>query len=251
MRILLSPAKKMNVENDDFTAETMPVFLPKTEILLKRMREMTAEELKKLWKCSDSIAKLNQERIRTMDLYQNLSPAVFTYDGLAYKYLSAGSMTTDELDYIRKHLCILSGFYGVLRPFDGVVPYRLEMQAALSVNHTRDLYEFWGDTLYKEIVRDDHCIIDLASREYSRCIREYLSPDDRYIEVIFGELDDDKVIQKGTMAKMARGSMVRFMAEHQVREPEQLRSFDLHYRFSEERSTDTEYVFLRNEDRRR
>ncbi len=251
MRILLSPAKKMNVENDDFTAESMPVFLPKAEILLKRMREMTAEELKKLWKCNDKIAQLNQERIRTMDLYRNLSPAVFTYDGLAYKYLSAGSMTTDELEYIREHLCILSGFYGVLRPFDGVVPYRLEMQAILSADGCRDLYEFWGDTIYKAIVKDDHCIIDLASKEYSRCIREYLSPEDRYIEVVFGELDGEKVIQKGTMAKMARGSMVRFMAEQQIREPEQLKSFALHYHFSEERSTDTEYLFLRSEDRKR
>ncbi len=251
MRILLAPAKKMNVENDDFTAESMPVFLHKTEVLLARMKAMTAEELKKLWKCNDAIAQLNQERLETMDLHRNLSPAVFTYDGLAYKYLSAGSMTVDELEYIRENLWILSGFYGALRPFDGVTPYRLEMQAELPVDHCRDLYEFWGDDIYREITKEDHCIIDLASKEYSRCISEYLSPEDRYIKIVFGEWDGRKVLQKGTMAKMARGSMVRFMAEHQVREPEQLREFDLHYHFSDELSADTEYVFLRNEDRRR
>ena len=109
-----------------------------------------------------------------------------------------------------------------------------------------DLYEFWGRSLYDEIIDESRTIINLASKEYSRCIEKYLVDGDTYITCIFGELEKGKVKQKGTYAKMARGEMVRFMAEKQVTEPEGLKGFDrLGYSFSEEFSTDTEYVFIR------
>ena len=147
-----------------------------------------------------------------------------------------------ETDYIQEHLRILSGFYGVLKPFDGIVPYRLEMQAKAS--HAGDLYRFWGDKLYREVTGGDHFILNLASKEYSRCVERYLTPEDTYLTCVFGEIADGKVKQKGTLAKMARGEMVRWLAENQVEEAEQIRRFDrLGYQFVEELSSEREFVF--------
>jgi cytoplasmic iron level regulating protein YaaA (DUF328/UPF0246 family) len=153
--------------------------------------------------------------------------------------------------YVQEHLRILSGFYGVVRPMEGVVPYRLEMQAKAAVNGTRSLYEFWGDDLYREVMDretagDRRVLINLASKEYSKCIEKYLRPEDRFITCIFGELEKGKVVQKGVYAKMARGEMVRYMASINALQPEQIQNFDKDgYSFDPERSSGTEYCFLR------
>ena len=155
-----------------------------------------------------------------------------------------------QFDYVQEHLRILSGFYGVLKPMDGVTPYRLEMQAKAKVAGTSNLYEYWGDTLYSEVRDDSGVIINLASKEYSRCIEKYLHPEDRFITCIFGELENGRVVQKGVYAKMVRGDMVRFMAEHQIEDPKMLKTYDrMHYHFSAERSSEAEYVFIRENKR--
>ena len=100
------------------------------------------------------------------------------------------------------------------------------MQAKAAVSGHKNLYDFWCDSLYREVVDDSRIIVNLASKEYSRCIEKYLQPDDRYITCTFGELKGDKVVQKGVYAKMARGEMVRFMAGIQAEKPEQLKDFN-------------------------
>jgi cytoplasmic iron level regulating protein YaaA (DUF328/UPF0246 family) len=149
---------------------------------------------------------------------------------------------------VQEHLRILSGFYGVLKPMDGAVPYRLEMQAKARVAGASNLYDFWGDSLYREVLDESRIIINLASKEYSQCIEKHLSAQDRFITCVFGELENGKVVQKGVYAKMARGDMVRYMAEIGAIAPEQLKAYDrCCYHFDESRSTDTEYVFIRTE----
>ena len=159
--------------------------------------------------------------------------------------MAPGVFTKEELSYIGEHLYILSGFYGLLKPFDGVVPYRLEMQAGLSVNGGKDLYSFWGDRLYKRLSGDDHIIINLASKEYAKCIEKYLTPKDRFLTVEFGVLTEGKVRQKGTLAKMARGEMVRFMAQNRIGNPEGMKAFkELGFSFSRELSSEDRYVYV-------
>ena len=245
MRIIISPAKKMNTDTDSLAWRDLPAFLPQTERLLEQLRTMTPEELKKLWKCSDQIAALNLERLRSMDLKQRLTPALLAYEGIQYRYMAPGVFTDHEFAYVQEHLRILSGFYGVLRPFDGVTPYRLEMQSKLKVGADKDLYAYWGDALAQNLFAETGCIINLASKEYSLCISKYLPDSVRFITCVFGEEKDGKIIEKGTMCKMARGEMVRFMAVNQVSSPEELRIFDaLNYRFSAAHSNDHTYVFL-------
>ena len=246
MRIIISPAKKMHTDTDSLPWQDLPCFLPQTEQLYTVLREMDAAALKALWKCNDAIAVLNVQRLKELDLRQNLTPAILTYEGIQYQYMAPNVFTAQEYDYIQAHLRILSGFYGILRPFDGVAPYRLEMQAKAKPAGTRNLYEFWGDDLYREVLDESRIIVNLASVEYSRCIGKYLVPGDRFITCVFGEEEQGKVVQKGVYAKMARGDMVRYIAEINAEAPEQLRAFDRSgYRFDEVRSTDTEYVFIR------
>ena len=246
MRIILSPAKKMNVDTDSFPYRNLPEFLTSTEELRRKMQGMSDEELKKLWKCNDQIAQLKVRRLRDMDLYNGLTPAVLAYEGIQYQYMAPGVFTDGEYEYIQEHLRILSGFYGVLKPFDGVTPYRLEMQAKLKIGKCKDLYAYWADRLAKALFAETDCVLNLASKEYSICISKYLPDSVRFVTCVFGEEKDGKVIEKGTLCKMARGEMVRFMAQHQIQAPEQICCFDrLNYRFDEAHSDENTYVFLR------
>ena len=247
MKIIISPAKKMNVDTDVFGHTALPVFLSRTKELMDYMKGLSFSEAKKLWSCNDKIAEQNFERYATMDLERQLTPAIISYEGIQYQYMSPMVFSEECLDYVQKHLRILSGFYGVLKPFDGVTPYRLEMQAKASVGSFKDLYEYWGDSLYQELTSDgDHVILNLASKEYSKCIEKYVGKGDLFVTCIFGELIDEKVVQKGTLAKMARGEMVRFLAENQVDTLEDVKQFQgLGYHLSEELSSAKEFVFIK------
>jgi len=245
MKIIISPAKKMNMDTDSMAWHALPFFLDKTEALYARLRTMSYEELKALWKCNDKIAALNKERLEQLDLRKNLTLAILSYEGIQYQHMAPGVFTDREFDYIQKHLRILSGFYGILRPFDGIISYRLEMQAKLAMDGTKDLYAFWGDSLANHLAAETDCILNLASKEYSSSISKHLPKNVRFITCVFGEWKDGKIIEKGTLCKMARGKMVRFLAENQITDPEKVKSFtELQYRFSAEHSDENTYVFL-------
>ena len=246
MRIIISPAKQMRVDTDLFTCSELPPFMQKTEVLMQWIQSLSYEEQKKLWACNDKIAQENAERFAHMDLRKNLTPALLAYDGIQYTYMAPAVFEDGQYDYVQEHLRILSGFYGVLKPMDGVVPYRLEMQAKAAVAGHKNLYDFWGDSLYREVMDESRILINLASKEYSKCIEKYLGPSDRYITCIFGETEGGRVVQKGVYAKMARGEMVRFMAGIHAETAEQMKDFNWSgYQFDDVRSTDREYVFVR------
>ena len=133
MRIIISPAKKMKVNTDTVECGGLPVFIKDAEVILEWMRQLSYEQAKKLWACNDQIAGLNYERFAHMDLYRSLTPAILSYEGIAYQYMAPGVFEYGQFDYVQEHLRILSGFYGVLKPLDGVTPYRLEMQAGAGI----------------------------------------------------------------------------------------------------------------------
>ena len=246
LRIIISPAKKMNQDTDSLAWTALPAFLDQTSQLLSVLRAMSYAELKTLWRCNDQIAALNFQRIQNMDLTSGLTPAILAYEGIQYQYMAPGVFTYDEFDYIQERLRILSGFYGLLCPFDGVRPYRLEMQAKLAVAGHKDLYSFWGSTLAEALEQETDTVIDLASKEYSKVVSTHLSPSTRLIGCVFAQQAGDKPVEKGTLCKMARGEMVRFLAEQQADRPEALKSFDrLGFRFSPEHSQEDKYVFIK------
>ena len=244
MKIILSPAKKMRSDPDSLPVWSSPVYLEKARTLLSFLKSLSPEQLQKLWACNDSIARQNTERLQHMDLTHNLTPAILAYEGIAFQYMAPSVFEDAHFQYVQEHLRILSGLYGVLRPMDGVQPYRLEMQAKVQAGSCKNLYEFWGDDLYRQV--KGGVILNLASKEYSQCIEKYLGPEDTFITCVFGETVNGKLVQKGTFAKMARGEMVRFLAEQQAENPEEAKNFHrLGYRFRRELSSDREYIFER------
>lgn len=174
-----------------------------------------------------------------------------------------------QLEYIGSRLYILSGFYGILKAFDGVVPYRLEMQARIAMEYegktVTSLYDYWGSSLYQILADGADIIVNLASEEYSKAVKPWAASEGRrdpgeksgnggplalrVVDCVFGQLEEkdgiERVRVKATAAKMARGAMVRYMAEHQVEEPEQLKSFDLMgYKYREDLSREDRLVFV-------
>ncbi|MBU5481106.1 peroxide stress protein YaaA [Blautia sp. MSJ-19] len=246
MKIILSPAKKMIIDTDSIAPVGLPEFIDRTAEILSWMKSKSKEELKAIWKCNDKIAEQNFNRLENMDLYNMLTPAVLSYEGIAFQYMAPSVFENQQFAYIQNHLRILSAFYGVLKPMDGVTPYRLEMQAKAEIKDTKNLYDYWGERLYRSVIDDDRVMINLASKEYSKCIEKYLSDKDKYITVTFCEQSGDKLVTKGTYAKMARGEMVRYMAEKEIENPTDIQKFDrLGYTFRRDLSSESEYVFER------
>ena len=247
MRLIISPAKKMNVTPDILEFQGYPEFLEDTDKLRRYVSGLSYGEAKELWKCNDSIAEQNFERFKDMDLRRNLTPAIMAYEGIQYQYMAPSVLDARALAYVQEHLRILSGFYGILKPLDGVVPYRLEMQAKANVDGYKNLYAFWGKRLAENLFRQTNTIINLASKEYSKCISAHLTPEMTFITCVFGEYVNGKIVEKGTYAKMARGEMVRFLAERQAQSPEDLKAFDrLGYRFDASASDEKTYVFIKH-----
>ena len=250
MRIIISPAKKMKQDTENLLWRDLPRFLNRSEELLSVLRRMSAAQLRSLWQCNEKITALNVERLENMRLRQELTPAILAYEGIQYRYMAPGFFQEEEMEYLQEHLRILSGFYGVLRPMDGVAPYRLEMQAKLRTAQAEDLYAYWGDAIAKELFSESDCIINLASKEYSLCVSRYLPETVRMVSCVFGDLEQGRVREKGTMCKMARGEMVRFMAEEGIKFPEEMKEFDrLYYRYAEAYSDENRYVFLRDTEK--
>ena len=256
LKIIISPAKKMEECQDIFAAESSPQYLDQTRILYEKLKAMTEDELQELFKANDQITRQNFERFQTMDLDRAHTPALLSYVGIQYQYMAPKLFSYDKWEYVREHLRILSGFYGILRPEDKVTPYRLEMQAKLSVDGAKDLYEFWDKSLLNALLdRTDALkaaaeavppvILNLASKEYSKVIEKHLTPEIRYVTCVFGELKNGQVKVKATEAKMARGEMVRFMAEKKIEDVEQIKTFAcLGYRYAEEFSDEDTYTFI-------
>lgn len=252
--LIISPAKKMNVVEGPPYPTGTPHLIERTRSLLAALQALSYEQAKDLWRCSDRLARENYDRILHADLEHDLTAAVIAYEGIQYQHLAAQVMDEPSLDYLERHLRILSGFYGVLRPSDGVVPYRLEMQARLEMpaeggGTTRGLYAFWGDALARELADQCRTVVNVASVEYAKAVTPYLKNlGSAVLTCLFGSVraSDGAFVQRSTEAKAARGSFVRWCAEHQVEDPAELEGFDERgYRIDRDRSSEDTLVFVR------
>ena len=145
MKIIISPAKKMSMKEDFLEYQNLPVFLEKARILMKYLKGLDYSVLKGILKCNDKIAKLNFDRYQEMDLEKHLNPAILSYEGIQYQYMAPQVFEDNYFTYVEEHLRILSGFYGILRPLDGITPYRLEMQTVLPA--LGSMYRYWGNAI--------------------------------------------------------------------------------------------------------
>lgn len=240
MKIIISPAKKITDQNDFEYQSSYPLYLKEASVIYDHLKSLDLLKLKELYKTSMAITEKMYQTIRNTDITRPYLTALFAYDGIQYKYMAPDVMNDDELAYLNEHLYILSGLYGALRPFDLIVPYRLEMGSKLSINDHKDLYDYWHD-LYK--LFKDELLINLASDEYSKAVTPYLN---NVINIRFKEKSGNKLLEKGVYVKVARGAMVRYMAVNKISDPITLKRFkELGYEFSDELSDDKEYIFVR------
>ena len=208
MKIIIAPAKIMKIDRDSFPIQSKPQFLDKTRILERFLKSRSNEQLKDLWHASENVTKQSILQLENMNLDERLTPAILAFSGIQYQYMAPDLFTRPALDYIQKNLRILSGFYGMLRPFDGVCPYRLELNTKMVGFRDYSLYHFWGSDIAENLFQEDNIVIDLASKQYTRLVKPYLSQGRQLITVDFQELKNDKWKTVGVHAKMARGEMV-------------------------------------------
>ena len=234
MIFLFAPTKKMVCDDGWFGELTEPVFLDEAKEMRQLLQNKTQTELKALYKCSDKVAAQAYE-----DLHSSFpeSPAILSYSGIAFRTMAPHLFSDEMEDYARRHLRILSAVYGFLRPYDGVVPYRLEMQTKMPWS----LYEFWADKV-KSRIADDEVVVNLASEEYAKVLRKKM----KLIDVRFCEQEDGKLKEKGVYVKIARGAMFRWLAENNIEDIEHIKEFDeLDYKYDEDASSDDVLVFAR------
>ncbi|MGK4073258.1 peroxide stress protein YaaA [Lactobacillus crispatus] len=244
MKIIIAPAKIMKIDRDSFPIQSKPQFLDKTRILERFLKSRSNEQLKDLWHASENVTKQSILQLENMNLDERLTPAILAFSGIQYQYMAPDLFTQPALDYIQKNLRILSGFYGMLRPFDGVCPYRLELNTKMVGFRDCSLYHFWGSDIAENLFQEDNIVIDLASKQYTRLVKPYLSQGRQLITVDFQELKNGKWKTVGVHAKMARGEMVRYIAEKQIKNPTDLQDFnDFEFQFEPDVSTKDHYVF--------
>ena len=252
MKIIISPAKSLDFENKANTdLYTQPRFLEQSEKLNKKLKTLSRKKLGELMKISDDLSNLNYERNQNWQppfALDNAKQAIFSFTGEVFRGIDVTTIAEDKLPEMQDKLRILSGLYGLLKPLDLIQPYRLEMGTKLKVGRTDNLYKFWGDTLansLNEELKEGELLVNLASSEYFKALpkRVLKVP---MITPVFKDFKNGQYKTIMTFAKKARGLMVRYIIENDVKTIEGLKGFNSNnYGFSEEMSSENELVFTR------
>lgn len=250
---LLSPAKRLDFSPPpDFAKPTQPGLLKDTAILAARGKTLTRADLRRLMDISPKLAELNFERFQSFDPKNksDTKPAIFAFAGDVYMGFDAKTLTAADIAFAQDHVAILSGLYGLLRPLDAIQPYRLEMGTRLKNERGADLYAFWHESVAAYINRltapmADPTVVNLASEEYWSAVDESsLTPP--VVQPVFKEIKNGKAQIVSFMAKKARGLMARYIVQHRLTKPEDLKRFDTAgYGFDAKASQGAQWVFSR------
>lgn len=256
MLALISPAKTLDYETALPTNDyTQPRLLDHSSTLIEVCRALSATEIAQLMQVSEKIAKLNVDRFRDWQPefdFSNARQAIFAFKGDVYTGLDAYQFSASDIQFAQAHLRMLSGLYGLLRPLDLMMPYRLEMGTKLHNSRGGNLYAFWGEIITQQINQDlsesnAHILVNLASDEYFKAVHED-KIQAKIVKPVFLDQKNGKYKVISFYAKKARGLMARYMIQNQLTDCEQLFNFNLEgYYFDEKNSNQTELVFKRDE----
>lgn len=256
MLTVISPAKSLDFESPLATKQkSQPEFLAESKTLIKTLKTYSPQKVASLMKLSDKLALLNHDRYQSFKppfTMENARQAVLAFQGDVYQGLQADNFSATDFKFMQKHLRILSGLYGILRPLDLIQPYRLEMGTKLKTREGENLYEFWGDKLNNHLAKQlkkhpQAVLLNLASNEYFKSLREksFTYP---IINAHFKDFKSGQFKVISFFAKRARGLMSRFIVQNQIDNPKDLTDFDLAgYRYNKKASTDKDLVFLRKQ----
>ncbi|WP_160151939.1 peroxide stress protein YaaA [Microbulbifer sp. ALW1] len=256
MLIVISPAKTLDYESEIPQLDTtQPDFLKESAVLIKQLKALSPQDISGLMKISDKLGLLNYDRFHSWKRPfsdSNARPALLAFKGDVYTGLAAETMNKRDFAFAQKHLRMLSGLYGLLRPLDLMQPYRLEMGTKFANSGGKNLYEFWGGKITAALNEQLKAVkskelVNLASNEYFKAVQ----PKSLQGEIITPHFKDWKNGQYKMIsffAKKARGMMSRWAIDQRVKKAEQLKDFDVAgYYFSEEHSKGNDWVFLRDE----
>ena len=252
MKIIISPAKSLDFESKVPTSlHTQPRFLDQSEKLNKKLKTLSKKNLSELMKISDDLSALNYDRNQswaTPFTTENAKQAIYAFTGAVFQGIDVNSIEEEKIPLLQNNLRILSGLYGLLKPLDLIQPYRLEMGTRLKVGTKENLYKFWDDTVanaLNEELEDGELLVNLASTEYFKVIPKKVLKVPM-ITPVFKDFKNGEYKIVMTYAKMARGLMVRYIIDNNVKTIEDLKGFNVDkYRFSEELSSGNDLVFTR------
>ncbi len=250
MLIVVSPAKKLNMDAVEGIHATTPAFQTQANELAAVARDLSVNELQKLMHISENLGRLNADRFRDFGAMA-MKPAALAFAGDTYQGLEAGSLEADEMAFAQDHLRILSGLYGVLRPLDAIEPYRLEMGSRLQTKHGKSLYDYWGDQISQALNEQAaqvgaKVLINCASQEYFGAVAR-AALELRVITPVFMEQKAGVPKIVSFYAKKARGAMARFMIQNRLQDVESLKDFDSGgYCYNAGMSQGDKLVFLRD-----
>lgn len=256
MLITISPAKTLDYESPLATAKfTQPELLAESQKLIKECRKLTPVDIASLMKISDKLAGLNAARFAEWHADftpENARQAILAFKGDVYTGMKAETFSPADFEFAQSHLRILSGLYGILRPLDLMQPYRLEMGISLKNTRGKNLYEFWGDIITKQLnlalaQQKDQVLVNLASDEYFKSVNTK-KLDGKIIKPVFLDEKNGKYKVISFYAKKARGLMSRFIIQNKLTKTDQLSDFNLEgYQFDESQSKGNELIFTRSE----
>ena len=233
MLMLLSPAKTLDFETPAPTTETSkPVLLREASTLAKLMKTKSEQDLAGMMKISPKLAALNHERFQTWTPARGaLKQSLFAFRGDVYQGLQADTFSTQDIRFAQKHLRMLSGLYGLLKPLDLIKPYRLEMGTRLGNQRGADLYDFWQVALAKKLLEDldsqaKPVVINLASNEYFKAVDVSALGQVQIINPVFKDTSNGRLKIISFFAKRARGAMANFVIKQRIKQPEKLKTFD-------------------------
>lgn len=277
MITIISPAKNMRKSEDwkeliDEGELSCPRLYEKSNEVLAHMKEYITEEIRAIMKIKEELAQLNYCRFQRMKpisccknskdgkespKFTGKTPAIFAYDGIQYKSISPENISKDGIEFLNDHLRIISGLYGILRPFDMIDEYRLEMQTKVKINDKANLYSFWDGSISGNISEDlggEGIVLNLASKEYSKTVEKYFDNKKseskiKLITCTFKVEKAGKLKVESTASKKARGYMVRYIAENKIDGIEGVKTFNIDgFTYSENESTEKEIVFVKKVD---
>ncbi|SMC45016.1 peroxide stress protein YaaA [Moheibacter sediminis] len=252
MKILLSPAKLMSLEtNGEWQKSTTPKFLSHSENVMNELVKLTPKDLEKLMSISTDLAEMNIERYadwKPKPTKKKSVQGVLAFKGEVYRGLDAESLNGNAQDYLNQNLFILSGLYGILKPSDRVMLYRLEMGSKLDVKGSKNLYGFWKETLTDFVnskMKKNEILLNLASNEYAKVL-DAKNLKGQKIDVEFYDYKNGELKQIMVFFKQARGAMARFCAENNVSTIDEVKNFNVNnYSFDAKLSTDEKLIFIR------
>jgi cytoplasmic iron level regulating protein YaaA (DUF328/UPF0246 family) len=252
MKIIISPAKSLDFESKVPTSlHTQPRFLDQSTKLNQKLKTLSKNKLADLMSISDDLAALNYERNQAWQppfFPENAKQAIYAFTGEVFRGIDINSLSLEKLPLLQENLRILSGLYGILKPLDLMQPYRLEMGTKLKVGTKENLYKFWGDSIansLNEELLEDELLINLASSEYFKVINQKVLKVPM-ITPVFKDFKNGQYKTIMTFAKKARGLMVRYIIDNNVKTIDDLKHFDVeNYRFDENMSSKNKLVFTR------